>query len=115
MLTANDLESNPVLIRKIKRIQAAENAQDEESDGDEGSNRRFGHGSQRQEVTSSPAPTLWTIKRERISQAGPVKANREISMVPSTQIQEIDDGEMDSLGNPAHGHILELQGEAEDG
>ncbi|KAL9127588.1 MAG: hypothetical protein Q9217_003568 [Psora testacea] len=86
LLTANDLESNPVLIRKIKRNQAAENAQDEESDDDESNNRPPSNSSQHEEVSSSPPPTISAIKRERMSQAASANAARDVSMVPSTQI-----------------------------
>ena len=87
MLTTNDLVSNPVLIRKIHRIQAAENAENDDSD-DEGSSSRTRAGPPRQDVTSSPAPTMASVKRERMSRARSVHAGhagREASMVPNTQ------------------------------
>ncbi|KAG8532820.1 uncharacterized protein KY384_002698 [Bacidia gigantensis] len=83
-LTADDLEPNQVLLRKIKRIQAAEQRRHEESD-DENDVRR--PPTQQPEVTSSPAhPTKQAVKRERMSQA----TRRDASMVPSTQINQIE-------------------------
>ena len=88
MLTANDLVANPVLVRKIQRIQAAENARNhDDSDDDDVRAPASGiHCSE--EITSSPARTTRTpyVKNERRSQAIRDKS-REVSMVPNTQIQ----------------------------
>ena len=86
-MTVNDLVPNPVLIRKIQRIQDAENAQNDDSDEEEQSNSRSLVGSQRQEVTSSPPPTMSAIKREKLSQAPSGYPRREASMVPNTQLE----------------------------
>ena len=84
-LTADDIQPNPVLIRKIKRIQAAQNAQEEDSDDEVDQRRSSSRRPQREEVTSSPPPTAQAIKRERMSQARST-AGREVSMVPNSQV-----------------------------
>lgn len=90
MLTASNLEPNPVLLRKIKRIQAAltaENNPDSDEDEESGSRRTKPSGSQRQEITSSPPGTMAArIKAERMSQARGGAESRQVSMVPGTQL-----------------------------
>lgn len=83
-MTADDIQTNPVLIRKIKRIQAAQEAQEEDSD-DEADERSSSRRPRREEVTSSPPLTIQAIKRERMSQAR-AKEGREVSMVPNSQV-----------------------------
>ena len=90
MLTSDDLQTNPILVRKIKRIQAALNARNDEYDDDD---TRIGHRDtldqrSRDIITSSPAPAPSSrLKLERRSQV-----TRPVSMVPNTQTNE--DSEM---------------------
>lgn len=104
MLTAANLQPNPILVRKIKRIQAAlaaQNNPDSDSDDERGSGQPSKpKGSQRQEITSSPPArtTAARIKAERMSQARGGRDSRAVSMVPGTQIGADVEEEMDGDG-----------------
>ncbi len=96
MLAASDLQTDPVLIRKIKRAQAALRAENDNSD-DEGNRDGGGHSifgrstaRQHEEVTSSPAPPrVARLKSERVSQAHALRAgSRGVSVVPGTQLED---------------------------
>lgn len=102
LLTADDLKEDQVLIRKIKRIKAAMNAQNEESsDEDETSRRRRPSGHQPENISSSPAMNRTPgLKNERQSQA-PGIGIRQVSMVPNTQLQGISDEEQERDDSPA--------------
>ena len=89
MLTANDVKEDPVLIRKIKRIQAALDAQNEDSSDEERDQRRGSSGGHAEEVTSSPvAHKTPRLKNERQSQV-PHIFSREVSMVPNSQVEDL--------------------------
>lgn len=118
MLTAADLQPDPVLVRKIKRIQAALNAQndDYDDDDDDAPNAKsslFGGASQRhRKVTSSPAaPRASRIKSERMSQAA---AKRQPSMIPNTQLQGMSDKESGRLSGSTARNDLSLGSEDDD-
>lgn len=104
LLTADDLKEDPVLIRKIKRIKAAMNAQNEESsDEDDTSRRRRPSGQQHrpENISSSPATTRTPgLKNERQSQARG-SGSRQVSMVPNTQLQGVAEEEQERPGSPA--------------
>ena len=98
MLTREDIRADPVLVRKIKRIQAALNARNEDEDDEPRSRSRHGNNAQRQGhsvITSSPAPTASNrFKAERASQA----LTRSVSMIPGTQIDSfVNDDEESQL------------------
>lgn len=95
MLTPTDLAPNPVLVRKIQRIQAAENARiqdasDPDPDSDDDDVRAPANGRRAaEEIGSSPARTRTRtprVKQERRSQALR-RESREVSMVPNSQVQ----------------------------
>lgn len=87
MLTADDVAANPVLVRKIQRIQAAENAQIQDDSDDDDVRAPASGRPQPEDIGSSPARTRTShVKHERRSQALRNKS-REVSMVPNTQIQ----------------------------
>lgn len=93
LLTASDVKENPVLVRKIKRILAAQNAQNEEFSDDEDESRqgksRSGASNRPEEVTSSPVVSKTPrLKSETRSQA-PGRQTREVSMVPNSQVQDL--------------------------
>ena len=112
MLTADDVAPNPVLVRKIQRIQAAENAriQDDSDDEDGDDDVRAPASGRRaaEEISSSPARTRTPyVKHERRSQ-GMRKESREVSMVPNSQVQ--------GLGRSvsARTDVVDLEGGEED-
>ena len=114
MLTPNDLAPNPVLVRKIHRIQAAENAriQDDSDpdDDDDDDDVRAPRGAE--EISSSPARTRTPhVKNERRSQALR-KESREVSMVPNSQVQGLRRGER---SGSAGTDVVDLEGEDEGG
>ena len=92
LLTADDVKEDPVLVRKIKRIQDAQNAQyeelseEEEDDDDKREKPTLFGGSRRpEEITSSPIPTkIMRMKSEKRSVA-PSRQSRQVSMVPNSQ------------------------------
>ena len=118
MLTADDVAPNPVLVRKIQRIQAAENARnqdisDDEDDDDDvrapASGRRAA-----EEISSSPARTRTPyVKNERRSQ-GLGKESREVSMVPNSQVQDLSRGERGEMSGSARTDVVDLEGEEDD-
>ena len=92
------MHTDAVLVRKIKRIQAALHAQNEPDYDDDGplrsQQRKGGPGNHDEEITSSsPAPMPKTsrrtaqLKAERMSQA---PNPRGVSMVPNTQIEDME-------------------------
>ena len=113
MLTADDVAANPVLVRKIKRIQAAENAQIQD-DSDDDDVRAPATGRPRpEEISSSPAVTRTPhVKNERRSQA--LRNNsREVSMVPNSQVQRLVREEQERPSSSAMTDVVDL--EEEDG
>ena len=98
MLTASDLQSDPVLIRRIKRLQAAEAVQEGDFD-DDTENPSLARGSQKRQAepissdsegegsTTAAAPARSVnprIKAEKLAIS--IKA-RQVSMVPNSQVQ----------------------------
>ena len=100
LLTADDLKEDQVLIRKINRIKAALNAQNEESsDEDDTGRRRRPSGQQPENISSSPATTRTPgLKNERQSQI-PGLRSRQVSMVPNTQLEGAADEEQGRSGS----------------
>lgn len=111
MLTADDVEANPVLVRKIQRIQAAENAQIQD-DSDDDDVRAPGSARHRpDEISSSPARTRTPhFKHERRSQAPRVKT-REVSMVPNSQVQGLVEEERGRPSSSAATDVIDLEEE----
>ena len=114
MLTANDIATNPVLVRKIKRIQAAENAQIQD-DSDDDDVRAPTSGRRRaEEISSSPARNRTPyVKNERGSQALRHRS-REVSMVPNSQVQGLIRDEQRPPSSSAATDIVDLEEEDED-
>ena len=104
LLRVEDVRTDAVLVRKIKRIQAALQAQNEpDYDDDEAPRshrRKGGRGHHDEEITSSsPAPQIKSsrigstrLKSERMSQA---PNSRHVSVIPNTQIVDMEDEEDD--------------------
>ncbi len=104
LLTASDLAPNPVLVRKIKRLLAAQqNTQiedfsddndDDDDNGPKNPSSFFGGGSSRkpEEIGSSPTATRTPrLKNERRSvvpgfRGGGRGGSRQVSMVPNSQV-----------------------------
>ena len=109
MLTADDLVANPVLVRKIQRIQAAENAQIQD-DSDDDDVRAPASGINRsEEISSSPARTTTPyVKNERRSQAVRDRG-REVSMVPNSQVQGLIGEERGRPSSSAATDIIDLE------
>ena len=114
MLTADDLAPNPVLVRKIQRILAAENAQIQD-DSDDDDVRAPASGRRRpEEISSSPARTRTPhVKNERRSQAQNI-TDREVSMVPNSQVQGLVEEERGRPSSSAVTDIVDLEDEDED-
>lgn len=113
MLTADDIAANPVLVRKIKRIQAAENAQIQD-DFDDDDVRAPANGRLRpEEISSSPLRTRTHVKNERRSQALRNKS-REVSMVPNSQVEGLAREEQGSPSSSAATDVIDLEEEDED-
>ena len=113
MLTADDVVANPVLVRKIQRIQAAENAQiqDDSDDDDDDVRAPAGVRHQPEEIGSSPVRTRTPhVKNERRSQA-PRHKSREVSMVPNTQISGLVEEEQGRPSSSAAAEIVDLEEE----
>ena len=90
LMAANDLTPNPVLLRKIRRILAAEEGlQDDLSEEEDNRGARGRRSGQPEAVSSSPFPSRTgrtpRLKSERMSQAPPSRQKREVSMVPNSQ------------------------------
>ncbi|KAL8932955.1 MAG: hypothetical protein Q9211_006039 [Gyalolechia sp. 1 TL-2023] len=104
-LTASNLRQDPILVRKIRRIEEQERKEREreEGDEDEDDDEDVGGAARRrvEEVTSSPAQSraqAEAVKKERMSGVQRSQASREPSMVPATQIVDLggeDDEEED--------------------
>ena len=93
LLTASYLRQDPILIRKIKRLEAEARARDNDNESDDGqeepnSDTRTARRAV-QDVGSSPFLPRETFKREQTTQ----RKDREPSMVPGTQIVDLGDGE----------------------
>lgn len=114
MLTADDVAANPVLVRKIKRIQAAESAQIQD-DSDDDDVRAPASGRHRpKEITSSPATNRTPhVKNERQSQALR-NMSREVSMVPNSQVQGLVSEEQGRPSSSAATDVVDLEDEDED-
>jgi Zinc-finger of the MIZ type in Nse subunit len=112
MLSGADLRPDPVLLRKVQRIQAAEAREreaansglnsDSESSDDEDGIVASGKGTQRRPVglESSPAPASAGRKKKRksameIQRERARSRSRGISVVPQTQLQGSEDREME--------------------
>lgn len=109
MLTADDVEPNPVLVRKIQRILAAENAQIQDGSDDDDVRTPASGRHRPEEVSSSPARTRTPhVKNERRSQALRIKS-REVSMVPNSQIQGLVEEERGRPGRSAATDIVDLE------
>lgn len=98
VLTAQNLKADAALIRKIRRIQAAEqDARDEDSDPEPVTGRR--RGTQRQHIGSSPGPATvggGVSQSQRIKKEMAEARSRGVSMVPGTQLGGEGEGEDDS-------------------
>lgn len=114
MLTADDVVANPVLVRKIQRIQAAENAQIQD-DSDDDDVRPPASGRHRpEEIGSSPAATRTPhFKTERRSQALRNRS-REVSMVPNSQVERLVEEEQGRPSSSAATDIVDLEDDDED-
>lgn len=121
MLTASDLYTDPVLVRKIARIQAAQNLQDEgASDSDDDLRpQKIVRGTQRQQAEDidsgddvssrfekvkrarSEAPR---VKAERVASSMVREREREVSVVPGTQVEgdfeDVEEGEGEGDSRP---------------
>ena len=114
ILTADDVIANPVLVRKIQRVQAAENAQIQDDSDDDDVRAPASHRHRTDEISSSPARTGTPyVKNERRSQA-PRNMSREVSMVPNTQIQGLVEEEQGRPSSSAVTDIVDLETEDED-
>lgn len=115
MLTADDVVANPVLVRKIQRIQAAENAQIQDDSDDDDDVRAPAAGRPGpEEISSSPALTrTQQIKDERRSQALRNKS-REVSMVPNSQVQVLVREEQGRPSSSEATDVVDLEEEDEE-
>ena len=116
MLTTDDVAANPVLVRKIKRIQAAEDAriQDDSDDDDDDVRAPAGGRPRAEEISSSPPRTRTPhFKSERRSQAVR-NTSREVSMVPNSQVQGLVREEQGRPSSSAATDVVDLEEEDED-
>lgn len=112
MLTADDVVANPVLVRKIHRILAAENAniQDDSDDDDDDVRAPAAKRPGPEEISSSPVRTrTQQVKDERRSQAA--RNNREVSMVPNSQVQVLVREERGRPSSSAVTDVVDLEDE----
>ena len=113
MLTADDVAANPVLVRKIKRMQAAENAQIQD-DFDDDDVRAPANGQPGpDEISSSPLRARTQLKDERRSQALRNKS-REVSMVPNSQVEGLARDEQGRPSSSAVTDVIDLEEDDED-
>ncbi|KAL8719562.1 MAG: hypothetical protein Q9225_003436 [Loekoesia sp. 1 TL-2023] len=98
-LTASTLRQDPILVRKIRRIEQQER-RERERDGSEDDDEDVRGPARRkvEEVTSSPAQSRGqmagaAVKKERMSGIQRTQESREPSMVPATQIVDLEDGD----------------------
>ncbi len=122
MLTASDLQPDPVLIRRIKRLQAAEAMQDAESD-DEEESPPLPRGTQKHqaEPISSDAEgersrrarsVIPKIKAEKLASSA---RKREVSVIANSQVQGLLRGD-EWPPSTAASEIVDLEdSHAEDG
>ncbi|KAL8737250.1 MAG: hypothetical protein Q9181_001869 [Wetmoreana brouardii] len=92
LLTASTLKADPVLVRKIRRIEEQERKEREGGGSEEDEDEvDLGRPMKRrvEEVTSSPVRSREQVKRERMSQ---VEKGREVSLVPDSQAMDLGDG-----------------------
>jgi len=90
MLTASDLRSDPILVRKIKRIQAAENGENDDSDDERHELRQGTIGDDSiNEIGSSNVASLNRSQAPRIKSERLASSARQASMVPNTQVQRL--------------------------
>lgn len=114
MLTADDVAANPVLVRKIQRIQAAENAQIQDDSDDDDVRAPTSGRLRPEEIGSSPARTRTTqVKNERRSQALRNKS-REVSMVPNSQVQGLVNEGQGRPSSSAATQVVDLEEDDED-
>lgn len=114
MLTADDVVANPVLVRKIQRMQAAENAQIQDDSDDDDVRAPANDGLRNQEIGSSPALTRTPhVKDERRSQALRNKS-REVSMVPNSQVEGLVREDQGRPSSSAATDVVDLEEEDED-
>ncbi|CAD6563537.1 MAG: hypothetical protein ASARMPRED_000026 [Alectoria sarmentosa] len=99
MLTTDDVAANPVLVRKIKRIQAAEDAriQDDSDDDDDDVRAPAGGRPRAEEISSSPPRTRTPhFKSERRSQAGLVREEQgRPSSSAATDVVDLEEEDED--------------------
>lgn len=115
MLTADDVAANPVLVRKIQRMQAAENAQMQDDSDDDDVRAPANGGPRSEEISSSPALSRVShVKNEQLSQALRNKS-REVSMVPNSQVQGLVRDDQERPSSSAATDLVDLEEEDEDG
>ena len=111
MLTADDVVANPVLVRKIQRILAAEKAQMQDDSDDDDVRAPASIGRHPEEISSSPARMRTPhVKNERRSQALRNKS-REVSMVPNSQVQGLIE---EDRGRPSSSMMTDIVDLGED-
>lgn len=114
MLTADDLVPNPVLVRKIQRIIAAENAQIQDDSDDDDVRAPAARRPGPEEISSSPVRSrTQQVKDERRSQALRNKS-REVSMVPNSQVQVLVREEQGRPSSSAATDVVDLEEEDEE-
>ena len=113
VLTAQNLKSDAALVRKIRRIQAAaQEEQDEDSDPEPTGGNARGKATQRQHISSSPGPAVGGMSQsQRVKREMVVGGSRAVSMVPGTQIG--GRGEDDSYEMVGETQIEGSEGEGE--
>ncbi len=103
-LSLATLRQDPVLVRKIRRIEQQERRELEQDasddDDDDGADVRASGRRRVEEVTSSPVRSrgqtrdLASVKKERASQMQQrARASREPSMIPATQLVDVEEQE----------------------
>ena len=109
MLTADDVAANPVLVRKIKRMQAAENDQIHDDSDDDDVRAPAGGRPRPDDISSSPAKTRTPrFKNEQRSQALR-NQSREVSMVPNSQVQGVVREERERPSSSAATDVVDLE------
>ncbi|KAI4170706.1 MAG: hypothetical protein LQ343_004805 [Gyalolechia ehrenbergii] len=103
-LTASNLRQDPILVRKIRRIEEQERRERERDEDEEDEDEDVRGPARRsvEDVTSSPAQSrvqvkAEAVKKERMSGVQRTQASREPSMVPATQIVDLGDDEEEEV------------------
>ena len=91
-MTADDLRPNLVLLRKIKRAQAAERAQQVESDVDESADESSMMNAHN--ITNSPPPKTRSFKNERTSQAAATRNRMDLPTSATASGGQVDQVEV---------------------